>query len=80
MSARRVLTGAEEMRSAVRLFDSCSESFLDRFTAEQLILIWRAWHASDWDVRPDLWSERQVQASLNGAAPRWDNDMNPVHG
>lgn len=80
VSVRRVLTGAEEMRSAVRLFDSCSESFLDRFTAEQLILIWRAWHASEWDVRPDLWSERQVQAALKGVAPRWDNDMNPVDG
>lgn len=42
------------------------------------LLIWRAWHASDWDVRPDLWSERQVQAALMGVAPRWDK--NPVDG
>lgn len=64
-------TGAEELRLIVRNMDNCNESFNDRFTAEELIKIGRAWLASEWDISPDEWHEEQVQDALKGIPPKF---------
>lgn len=64
-------TGIEELRLMVNNFDSCREDFLDRFTLEQLVQIHRMWLASEWDIYPDTWTDRQVKQALAGKPPRW---------
>lgn len=67
-------TGAGELRRIVRAMDDTREDFLDRFTAEQLVTIYRAMFASEQDVCPDLWTEEQVQGALRGEVPNFEND------
>lgn len=77
--AKRKLTGIEEMREAVALFNGCVESFNQRFDAEQLLRIYRAYKLSEWDYSPDRWAWYQVErAAEDGAMPRWDDDGKPV--
>ena len=68
---RCAMTGAEELRTAVGALDNCTESFLDRFTAEQLLQLWRVWNECGWDICPDQWTERQVREALQGKPPLW---------
>jgi hypothetical protein len=67
------LNGIEELRIAVRLFNNCRESFNERYTAEQLLLLYRAYARSDWDITPDEWADDELDAALaghgNGADP-----------
>jgi hypothetical protein len=71
-------TGAEELRRIVRAMNDTRESFNDRFSAEELVAIYRAMFASGWDYYPDQWSEEQVQAALRGIAPSWDDAEQPT--
>jgi hypothetical protein len=59
-------TGIEELRIAVRLFNNCRESFNERYTLEQLILLYRAYARSDWDITPDEWTDDELAAALAG--------------
>lgn len=68
----RPYTGAEELRAAVKSLDHCREAFLDLYTAEELIWLWRAWHAADASF-PDEWEERQVEEAVRDhKVPAWD--------
>jgi hypothetical protein len=44
-----------ELRSMVRLFGRCNESFNQRWTLEELTKIYEAYHACEWDILPDAW-------------------------
>lgn len=44
-----------ELRVMVRLFSRCNESFNQKWTLEQLIKIYEAYHACEWDILPDAW-------------------------
>lgn len=68
------VTGIDELRRAVRLFDSCNESFNTTFTAEELLLIADALRRSDWDIYPDQWEEWQIDDAFDGHAPDWKED------
>jgi hypothetical protein len=79
------MTGIDELRMCVDALNGCREDFLaavrDPFSAEDLLKIWRAWRASEWDFYPDQWTPRQVREALRGIAPRWDKDTEkPVYG
>lgn len=74
------LTGAQKLRQAVNLINNCQESFLDQYTAEQLLALYVAYKRSGWDITPDQWTERQViEALWLDKAPCWDEDENPVY-
>ena len=60
------LTGANELRKAVRLMDQCREDFLDRYTAEQLLMLYRALRRSEWDILPDQWTSQEIKLALAG--------------
>jgi hypothetical protein len=72
--------GIDELRAARNIFSHCSETFNQRFTAEQLIAIARASHASEWDTIPDTWTEEQIAAALRGVAPAWDRETGEPGG
>jgi hypothetical protein len=70
----------DELRAAARALSYCNESFLRRFTMEQLLAIRRAWVASEWDIHPDEWTERQVKDALKGRVPTWNAVDEPTYG
>lgn len=77
---RKPLEGIEFLRYAVRLFDSCKESFMEKAHADDLLKIAKAHHASEYDYYPDLWSQRQVDECLeHGKVPRWDRNEKPIY-
>jgi hypothetical protein len=76
---RDAMSAIEDLRGVVRLFDGCREGFNERFSAPQLIKLWRAYKASDWDYAPDQWTPRQVREALRGIPPQWDEDCKPKH-
>ena len=76
MAAR---SGADLLRLIVKNLDDCRESFLDRFTAIQLVKIGLVHLACGWDILPDQWEERQIREALRGKVPRWDSDYKPIY-
>lgn len=72
------MTGIEEIREAATAFSYNKEAFNMSFTAEELLLIFRAWKASKWDIFPDQWEDRQVDEALEGIVPAWEPD--PIYG
>lgn len=78
-NSNRVLTGAEELRTIVRILNNTREGFNDNYTAEELIQICRMQRASGWDFTPCQWSARQVAESLRGIVPTWDSDEQPTY-
>ena len=72
-------TAIEVLRHMVDVFGDCNESFLDRFTRDQLVRLYDAWMASEWDIAPDRWSEAQVQDAIRyGIEPSFSSDETPV--
>lgn len=66
---------AEELRRAVRIVDSMSESFNRQYTALELMFLVRACWLSEWDITPDCWTPQQVaRALLDGEVPRFESD------
>lgn len=66
------LSGADELRAIVRWLDYHRESFLDRFTAEQLIALWRHGQARPrvLDEMADTWSEADIREAIKGTPNR----------
>jgi hypothetical protein len=60
------LDGIEELRRMVNLFNNTTESFNQRYTVEQLVLIYRAYQRSEWDITPDYWTPKEVKLALEG--------------
>ncbi len=67
------MTGIDELRRAVRLFDRCNESFNTTFAADELLLVADALRRSEWDILPDQWEERQIELALLGIVPTWED-------
>lgn len=68
-------SGILELRSALHVFNGCREGFLQRFTAEELIRIYRAYRASAYMILPDMWSAEQLAAAAAfECPPGWDSD------
>lgn len=72
-------SGADELRLIVCNMDCSREGFLDQFTAEQLVTLYRAHLACGWDFLPDSWTPRQVREALRGIVPMWDDDERPYY-
>jgi len=73
MRQERTLGGAEDMRAAIGVFNSCRESFNDLFTALELLQLWSVLKRSEWTILPDEWSIEQLAAALKfGEPPRFD--------
>lgn len=72
-------SGATLLRLIVRNLGDCRESFLDRFTAIELVKIGLCHLACGWDKPPDQWEEKQVEQALRGKVPRWDSDYKPIY-
>jgi len=69
------MTGIEELRKAVRLFNMCSETINERFTPPQLLRIAAACRACTHDYLPDQWSDEQLQAAADhGTVPVFEDD------
>jgi hypothetical protein len=64
--ANSEMTGAEELRAMVNVFNACRESFNDRYSVEELVLLYRALKRSEWDVLPDDWTSKEVADALAG--------------
>lgn len=71
----------EELREMVRAFDYCREDFLTDWTVGELLAIWRAWGACEWDLYPDQWSAQQAKEAAGlGKVPRFEeNERGEVH-
>lgn len=73
------MTAIERMRDTVKLLNNCGEDFAQRFTEKQLVTLWLAYRASDFDIPPDRWSDFQVRQALNGQAPNFSDDGDPIN-
>lgn len=71
--------GIETIRQAVTLFNDCSETFNQQFTATELLQLAAAHQASDFDFYPDQWTERQIKEALRGIVPQWDDNEQPSY-
>lgn len=58
--------GIEELRLALLLFDDTSETFNQRFSAAELLLIFRAHRRGEWDYYPDQWTAEELAKALRG--------------
>lgn len=72
-------TGADTLRIIVRNMDNTTEDLNTRFTVAELIAIYSAHLASEWDFYPDQWEERQIQEAIQGKVPRWDASERPIY-
>ena len=79
MTSERKRTGAEELRAIVETMNGTNEGFNDRFTAEELVQIFRMMFASEWDLYPDTWAPRQVAEALQGRIPTWNDEEEPTY-
>ncbi len=78
MSDKPPVPGCDELRRIVRAMDDTREGFNQRFTAEQLVRIFRAMFASGWDIYPDTWPAWMVKAALRGVVPKFDDNEQPI--
>jgi hypothetical protein len=64
--------GIDQLRFAVKLFANCNETFNQRFTAEELLTLWRMYRECGWDIPPDDWKHRQICEALDrNRVPTW---------
>lgn len=71
MSEEKVY-GITEFRQAAVVLSYCSEWFLMRFTAEELLQLSRAICSCNRYVPPEDWTEQQVLQAIMGRTPDWD--------
>ena len=80
MKDERKWDGIDQLRTAVRLFDNCNESFNQQFTVQELLTLWRAYRDCGWYIPPNVWTPRQVREALGGKAPKWQpRDERPAY-
>jgi hypothetical protein len=59
----------DDLRRLVAVMNCCNESFLQRFTIDELVRVFSAHQRCEWDFYPDQWTEAQVQQALRGEVP-----------
>ena len=67
----------DELRHITQNYASVSESFLQQFNLEELVMIHRCWMVSGFDIYPDKWLPLQVTEALRGIVPQWDDQEVP---
>ncbi len=72
------VNGIDELRAAVRLFNNCREDFNQEWTAEGLLMLYRAYKRCGWDIAPDEWTDWQLWQVQNGKDPEWDANERPI--
>lgn len=79
MTATRFLTGADQLRAIVRAMGDVPEWFNDRYSAQELVRIYSALFASEWDISPHEWAPEQVEAAARAnVVPRFDDNGRPL--
>ena len=67
-TARRVEPfGVDEIRACARVANNTTESVNQRYSAEQLLLLYRAYRRSEFDISWDRWTESEIAAALAGS-------------
>jgi hypothetical protein len=70
------MCGVDQLRLAVSILNANDESVNQRFTAEELLRIVEASLASGWDIMPDQWSRKQLEAAAkNGTVPTFTEEQ-----
>lgn len=74
-------SGADTLRSLVNWLNNTNESALDDYSAEELIKLYQAFEACEWDFTLCQWTARQRWEALNeNKVPQWDGDERPCYG
>lgn len=69
-----------ELRRAARMIELMPLSFVEQYTAQELLRLMTVCWASDWDVLPDDWTGKQVaRALLDGAVPQFEATPYGLH-
>ena len=76
----RDMTEIEKLRHIGRLSEEVRESLWDSMTRAEILRVFDAWMASDWDFYPDQWSPAQLADAIRyGIAPDWrPEDESPI--
>jgi len=75
----RRMKGADLLRLVTHNINYIREDFLDRYTVDELLQLYRMCLLSEWDVYPDEWTKRQVKEALLGIVPQWSKDERPMY-
>lgn len=70
--------GIDGLRNMVKQFNYCNETFLQKYSIQELIKIGKALSKIEWDYLPDQWTEKQINDALNDRVPQWDSEGNPI--
>ncbi len=66
------VSGIDQLRKAVNIFNDCNEDFNYKFTAIELVKLAQAYMACGWDFLPDSWTDKQVNDCITkGIIPQW---------
>lgn len=71
-------TGADELRTMVKWLDNTRENVLDRYTAEELLTLYRVFLKCEWDKTLDEWTPEQRAQALVGIVPLWNDEEVPI--
>lgn len=75
--AKTKVFGIDALREAVGAFNHCSETFNQKYSAEELLKIHAVWKLIEWDFPPDEWTSYQLSNALKGVVPSWDTNGQP---
>jgi len=73
------LSGIEELRRAVKLFDKCNETWNRFYTTAQLLQLAAKHRESGTEIPPHRWTPRQCREALRGLVPKFDDAGNPIY-
>jgi hypothetical protein len=73
------LTGPDLLRRIVANMDATNEGLNQQFGALELVAIYSAHLAAEWDLYPDQWTIDQLRAAaFFGEVPRWTLNGEPL--
>ena len=71
--------GADELRRIVKVMGDVAEWVNDCYTIAELIRLYQAHKACEWDYYPDQWSQEQRDAAAKyGTVPKFDDNGRPL--
>ena len=71
------MNGFERLQKTVNVFSHTQMDRFDHLSSEELLTLFDAYMASDWDITPDHWTDKQVDSALAGIPPKFNDDMSP---
>lgn len=67
------LAGIEYLRTAVESLNTLRETTFDNLSTEEILRMYDAWLACEWDIYPDQWSDDQLEGAIKlGLVPNFD--------